>query len=419
VTFGYQRPYRWLPEQRALLSAAVELIGQAVTRADLYETQYGTSHLLQRSLLPHTLPTLDNFRLGAQYQPGVHGNAAGGDFYDAFTLPGDQLAVVLGDVAGHDVHAAALMGQVRAAVRAFAQTDPAPTSVLRNLHRLVTTLSFDGPMEQTFVTMVYGIADSATHTVTLASAGHPAPLVRRCHSPQQAATAEVVALTPGPPLGVDLGVDNTYPTAVITLAPGDTLLLFSDGVIERRDHDIDVGTDTLITALSHTPTGDARSLAALLTQAVPGPTDDDIAVLTLERAASPSRYASHDMPPEAQAPGRARRWLLHHLGTWQLPDDITDTAALCLTELTTNALLHAGTHAHINVDLTDERLLVTVTDTGVRGTLTRAEPRDMSSRGRGLNLIAAAADTWGTEPTTRGTCVWFELLLTPRPPPPR
>ena len=178
VTFGYLRPHQWLPEQRAMLGAAAELIGQASTRADLYETQYSTSHLLQRSLLPHALPSVDHFRLAAQYEPGVDGNAAGGDFYDAFTLPDEHIAIVLGDVAGHDVHAAALMGQIRAAVRAFTQTDPAPHVVLRHLDRLVESLNAGSQRDQTFVTMIYGIVDGRTHTATLASAGHPAPLLR-------------------------------------------------------------------------------------------------------------------------------------------------------------------------------------------------------------------------------------------------
>jgi serine phosphatase RsbU (regulator of sigma subunit)/anti-sigma regulatory factor (Ser/Thr protein kinase) len=418
VVFAYQRPHRWSPEQRALLSAAVETIGQATARAALYDTQQDTAHLLQRSMLPHELPTLDNFRLAAQYHPGVDGNAAGGDFYDAFAVAGDRMAIVLGDVAGHDVRAAAFMGQIRAAVRAFAQIDPSPTMVLTNLDRLVDSLSdqslsSQNSAEPTFVTMIYGLVDSRTHTVQLANAGHPEPLLRRSSVNGRPAFTTSVTLVPGPPLGLGLraGADTGHPTVEMVLAPGDTLLMFSDGVIERRGLDLSDGVDALAAALTDAPTGDARTLAALLPQVIAAPTEDDIAVLAVERALSPSRHATYTVAPEPQAPGRARRWLRDLLQAWQVDDSVADTAALCLSELATNALLHAGTHAHVDVDLTDERLLVTVTDFGSRGTITRAEGPGLASRGRGLNLVESITDAWATEPVSHGTRVWFELLL--------
>ena len=217
-------------------------------------------------------------------------------------------------------------------------------------------------------------------------------------------------LTPGPPLGLGLGLTGTYPETTVALAPGDTLLLYSDGVIERRGQDITDGITALTAALAHAPTGDARSLAAPATPGRPrrhrgrrrGPRPGT------GRVTEPARRPHH--APEGQGPGQARRWLLQTLHTWQVPDDLADTAALCLSELTTNALLHAGTHASIELDLTAERLLVT--DTGARGTPIRPEPHHLSSRGRGLNLIDTVTDAWGTEPLAHGTRVWFELLLT-------
>lgn len=414
VVFAYQRPYRWSPEQRALLSAAVEIVGQAVSRAALYETQQDTAHLLQRSMLPHALPTLKDLRLAAQYQPGVDGNAAGGDFYDAFVVAGDRLAVVLGDVAGHDVRAAALMGQIRAAVRAFAQIDPTPAGVLGNLDRLVDSLSDQSlssqpAAEQAFVTMIYGLIDSRTHIMQLASAGHPEPLLRRSSIGGRPAVASPVPLVPGPPLGLGLGssTDAQHSIVEMALAPGDTLLLFSDGVVERRGFDLSDGVDVLTRAVAAAPTGDARTLAVLLPRVIAAPTEDDVAVLAVERALSPGRHATYDVAPESQAPGRARRWLRDLLDGWHVNGSIAETAALCLSELTTNSLLHAGTHAHVDVDLTDERLLVMVTDSGSRGTITRAEGPGLASRGRGLNLVESITDAWGTEPISHGTRVWL------------
>ncbi|MEU8615338.1 SpoIIE family protein phosphatase, partial [Actinoplanes sp. NPDC048791] len=140
LTMGYRTAHTWLPAERALLYAAAELVAQAAERARRFEAQHGTAQLLQRSMLPEHLPELDRFRIAARYDVGVDGNAAGGDFYDAFELSDGRLAMVLGDVAGHDVRAAAVMGQVRAALRALALTDPAPGTVLAGLDRLVGSL---------------------------------------------------------------------------------------------------------------------------------------------------------------------------------------------------------------------------------------------------------------------------------------
>lgn len=177
---GYQIPHTWPAAERALLAAAAELVGQAAERARRFETQHGTAQLLQRSMLPEQLPDLPRLRIAARYAPGVDGNAAGGDFYDAFVLPTGALGVVLGDVAGHDVQAAARMGQVRAALRALALTDPRPDAVLAGLDRLVASLGTEGGTHELFVTVVFGVIDVHRERITLASAGHPAPLIRRC-----------------------------------------------------------------------------------------------------------------------------------------------------------------------------------------------------------------------------------------------
>src|SRR4029450_6049320 len=140
LTVGYRTAHAWLPAERALLTAAAELVAQATERARRFEAQHGTAQLLQRSMLPEHLPELETYRIAARYDVGVDGNAAGGDFYDAFELADGRLAMVLGDVAGHDVRAAAVMGQVRAALRALALTDAAPPSVLAGLGRPVRPL---------------------------------------------------------------------------------------------------------------------------------------------------------------------------------------------------------------------------------------------------------------------------------------
>ncbi|MEU2664226.1 SpoIIE family protein phosphatase [Micromonospora sp. NPDC007220] len=408
LTVGYQVPHVWSAARRALLAASAELVGQAAERARRFETQHGTAQLLQRSMLPEHLPDLPRMRIAARYDPGVDGNAAGGDFYDAFLLPDGGLGIVLGDVAGHDVQAAARMGQVRAALRALALTDPRPDAVLAGLDRLVTSLGAEGDTHELFVTVVFGVVDVDRQRLTLASAGHPAPLIRRC-APDGDPVAEYLDV----PAGAPLGLGCRPRTVTVPFAPGDTLLLFSDGVVERRWQDLTTGLDALAVAVAGAGSGDPRALCAVATAAVPGATEDDVAVLAVEHALRPSRSTSMEVPAEPTAPSRVRHWMTAQLAEWQVPESIIGAAVLCTSELTTNALLHAGTAARVEIDLSPERLLVSVADSGTRGTVTRAQTDTLSSRGRGLGLIEELSDAWGTDPTVRGSTVWFEILIPP------
>nr|WP_246613643.1 SpoIIE family protein phosphatase [Actinoplanes bogorensis] len=407
LTIGYREAHTWLPAERALLNAAAQLVAQAAERARRFEAQHGTAQLLQRSMLPEHLPELETFRIAARYDVGVDGNAAGGDFYDAFRLLDGRLAMVLGDVAGHDVRAAAVMGQVRAALRAMALTDPAPPSVLAGLDRLVGSLGAESRNEEIFVTVVYGVLDPADGTITMSSAGHPPPVLRRAGQGGGRPTAELVKVPPGAPLGLG----GRWQTGQVRLEPGDSILMFSDGVVERRGHALNDGLDALVAATAAAASGDPRNLCSLATSAVAGSTDDDVAVLAVEHAVAMSRSATMLVPAEPTGPSRVRQWMTTHLREWSVPEQVIGAAILCTSELTTNALLHAGTPAQVHIDLNAERLLVSVADTGTRGSVIRAHADTMSSRGRGLGLIEELSDSWGTDPTVRGTTVWFEMLI--------
>jgi anti-sigma regulatory factor (Ser/Thr protein kinase) len=406
LSIGYETEHAWQSADRALLAATAEMVAQASERARLFETQHGTAQLMQRSMLPQSLPALDGYRLAARYVAGTDGKAAGGDFYDAFALPDGRVAVALGDVAGHDVRAAALMGQIRAGMRALALADPDPAAVLRGLDALVVSLAAELGTDELFVTVAYGVADAPAGELTLASAGHPSPLLRR---PAGGGGASVTPLDV--PVGAPLGLAGTRSASRHDLRPGDTLLLYSDGVVRRRGRSMQDGMDALTAAVGSAVTGDPRSLCAMLTRAVPGTAMDDVAVLGLEVNTAPSRSASLEVPAEPTGPGQVRRWLAQQLRAWGVDDEVAYTAMLCASELTTNALLHAGTPALVEVDLSAERLLVVVTDTGTRGPITRTSPEALASRGRGLNMIDSLADAWGSEPTVRGAAVWFEVLL--------
>jgi serine phosphatase RsbU (regulator of sigma subunit)/anti-sigma regulatory factor (Ser/Thr protein kinase) len=411
LTIGYRAAHTWLPAERALLNAAAQLVAQAAERARRFEAQHGTAQLLQRSMLPEHLPELDHFRIAARYDVGVDGNAAGGDFYDAFRLSDGRLAMVLGDVAGHDVRAAAVMGQVRAALRALALTEPAPPGVLAGLDRLVGSLGAESRNEEIFVTVVYGVLDPADGTITLASAGHPPPVLRRAGLGGEPPTAELVKVPPGAPLGLG----GRWQTGQVQLEPGDTILMFSDGVVERRGRALNDGLDALVAVAAGASSGDPRNLCSLATAAMPGPTDDDVALLAVERAVALSRAATMHVAADPTGPSRVRQWMTTRLREWSVPEPVIGSAILCTSELTTNALLHAGTPAQVHIDLNAERLLVSVADTGTRGSVIRARTDAMSSRGRGLGLIEELSDSWGTDPSVRGSTVWFEMLLPRRP----
>jgi anti-sigma regulatory factor (Ser/Thr protein kinase) len=303
------------------------------------------------------------------------------------------------------------MGQVRAALRALALTNAEPPAVLTGLDRLVGSLGAESRNEEIFVTVVYGVLDPADGTITLASAGHPPPVLRRAGLAGEAPTAELVKVPPGAPLGLG----GHWQTGQVRLEPGDTIMLFSDGMVERRGRSLNEGLDALVAAAATATSGDPRNLCSLATAAVPGPpTDDDVAVLAVERAVARSRSDTMRVAPEPTGPSRVRHWMTARLREWNVAEPVIASAVLCTSELTTNALLHAGTPAQVEIDLNAERLLVSVADTGTRGSVIRTHTDGMgslSSRGRGLGLIEELSDSWGTDPSVRGSTVWFELLL--------
>ena len=208
-------------------------------------------------MLPENLPDLPQLRVAARYEAGVDGNAAGGDFYDAFVLPDGCLGIVLGDVAGHDVQAAARMGQVRAALRALALNDSRPDRVLTGVDRLVANLGAEGGTDELFVTVVFGVLDPDGARMTLSSAGHPAPLLRRC-TPEGEPTARYLDL----PTGTPLGLGGHRVSSTVEFVPGDTLLLYSDGVIERRRHSLSAGLAALAGAVAAAGSGDPPGRSA-------------------------------------------------------------------------------------------------------------------------------------------------------------
>ncbi|MFG2819845.1 SpoIIE family protein phosphatase [Kitasatospora sp. NPDC048365] len=271
---AYDRPHRFAGDERTVLTALAGLIAQALDRAHLYDTKNQLAHDLQRALLPHALPTVDGLRVAARYLPATRGLDIGGDFYDLIRLGPTTAAAVIGDVQGHNVPAAALMSQVRTAVRATAGA--APDQVLVRANRLLCALEAD-----LFTTCLYAHLNLAAHRAFLVNAGHPPPLLR----PPGRSTTEVLDIPPGPPLGVDATAH--YPITEVPFDIGALMLFYTDGLVESPGGDLDEAIAAVARQLDHA----APDLEKVATDLVAGALRsvqraDDIATFLLQ--ATPS-----------------------------------------------------------------------------------------------------------------------------------
>lgn len=398
---GFLEPHAWAPGQQRLLAAAAELVGQVSARAKRYDAQRGTAELLQRRLLPAHLPSSDALLVAASYVPGTVGTSVGGDFYDSFVLRDGRTALVLGDVMGRGVEAATVMGQVRAGLRALALAEETigPDVVLEAADHLVTSVTGG----EVFVTALVGVLDARTGVLDLADAGHLRPLLRSADG-----TVAAVRVVAGPPLGVP----GARPPVRVVLAPGDTLVIFTDGLVERRGEDIGLGLARAAQVLRELrPPLHGRALCASLVARLAPTSEDDVAVLAVTRRDGLTRSASLHHAGGMLAPGAARRWLGATLTEWAVASEVAEHAVLCLSELVANAVVHAGTSVAVAAEVYQGRLTLAVQDAGADGAPT-VHPHDLeSTRGRGLELVGLLADAWGVERSSAGSTVWFELDL--------
>ncbi|WP_309141284.1 SpoIIE family protein phosphatase [Streptomyces composti] len=223
---SYAARHHFATEERAVLTSLASLIAQALERALLYDAKHRLAHGLQEALLPHSLPTLDGIEAAARYLPATQGMDIGGDFYDLVPTQG-MAAAVIGDVQGHNVTAAGLMGQVRTAVRAYTAVGQAPEEVMRSTNRLLLDLGSD-----LFASCLYLRLDPARRRAVMSRAGHPPPLLRKPDG-----RARVLDLAGGPLLGID--ATATYPTTEVVLSPGSLLVLYTDGLVESPGTDFE------------------------------------------------------------------------------------------------------------------------------------------------------------------------------------
>ncbi|MFE3788693.1 SpoIIE family protein phosphatase [Streptomyces goshikiensis] len=291
LVLAYSHPHTFAPGERAVLTSIAGLIAQALDRARLYDTTHQLAHSLQTGLLPRVLPRIPRFEVTARYLPAARGLDIGGDFYDLIRIDDTTVAAAIGDVQGHNVSAAALMGQVRTAVHASAGASPA--EVLARTNRLLTDLE-----PGLFTSCLYVHIDLAARHAQLASAGHPPPLLRHARG-----TAEILGLPPGLLLGID--PEASYTAVDVPFAPGSLLALYTDGLVEVPGGDIEeaIGeVGALITAApERRPLGDLAD--ELIAHSGRGaPRTDDIALLLLR-----SEGPEHSQDPEPSGPPSGSR----------------------------------------------------------------------------------------------------------------
>ncbi|NLU67784.1 SpoIIE family protein phosphatase [Streptomyces sp. HNM0574] len=396
------------------LSFAEELAARAALSLDnarRYTREHDMAVTLQRSLLPRSLPEHTALEAAHRYLPAQAG--VGGDWFDVIPLPGARVALVVGDVVGHGLHAAATMGRLRTAVHNFSALDLPPDELLGHLDELASRSDIDNGSEGahdgeapglTGATCLYAIYDPVTGRATLARAGHPPPALV---APDGTVSFPDVPVSP--PLG--LGAGLPVETAELQLPAGSLLALFTDGLIEAPDHDLGAGLDRLRGALSgHPGRSPEEACAAVLEALLPGRPVDDIALLVARtRLLDPSQVADWDVVPEPAAVAPLRAQVDRQLEQWGLAE-VAYTTELIISELVTNAIRY-GT-GPIRLRLLRERnsLICEVADSSSTSPhLRRATTTDEG--GRGLFLVARFTQRWGTRYTARGKVIWTEQPL--------
>ncbi|WP_395363183.1 SpoIIE family protein phosphatase [Streptomyces sp. YH02] len=397
---------------------AVELAARAavcIDNARLYRREHERALILQRSLLPPGDPEAAGLDIACRYLPGTAATEVGGDWFDVIELPGHRTALVIGDVMGRGLRAAVAMGELRTAVRTLAQLDLEPAEVLSHLDEIARGLGAPigaqqsrghksrGPelSEVYLATCVYAVYDPVTRRCTFANAGHLPPVLV-----EPGEEALLLDVPPGMPLGVG---GEPFEEVEVELPEGALLALYTDGLVESRDHPLDEGLSAFRRAL----TDPARPLEdvcdRVLTSLDTGHGEDDIALLMARIQGLPSEAVGDwRLPREPRSVGRARELARTQLKAWDL-EPLVDTVELLVSELVTNALRYGEGEIRLRL-LRDRTLVCEVWDAGLVQPR-RRRAKDTDEGGRGLQLVGLLSSSWGSRRTPRGKTVWFELAL--------
>ncbi|OSZ61149.1 PAS sensor protein [Streptomyces pharetrae CZA14] len=403
---------------------AVELAARAavcIDNARLYRREHERALILQRSLLPPGDPVAAGLDIACRYLPGNASTGrpseVGGDWFDVIELPGHRTALVVGDVMGRGLRAAVAMGELRTAVRTLAQLDLEPAEVLSQLDEIARGLGTPGGIQQAtraarrpreadlsevyLATCVYAVYDSVTRRCTFANAGHLPPVLVEPGEP-----ALMLDVPPGLPLGVG---GEPFEEVEVELPEGALLALYTDGLVESRDHPLDEGLQAFVGALTDPASPLEDVCDDVLNTLDTHHGEDDIALLMARVQGLPAESVGDwTLPREPRSVGRAREYARGQLLSWDL-EPLVDTTELLVSELVTNALRYGEGEIRLRL-LLDRTLVCEVWDSGLVQPR-RRRARDTDEGGRGLQLVGLLSAAWGSRRTHRGKTVWFELPL--------
>jgi len=368
--------------------------------AQRYSRERATALTLQRSMLPTGLSAPSSVEVKHRYLPGSQLIEIGGDWYESIALPGGRVALVVGDVAGHGVRAAVTMGRLRTAIHTLAMLELPPAETLQQLNELMQEL---GAREPHFATCVYAIYDAVSGKCELASAGHLPPLLVRPDG-----STELLDISPAPPLGVGSG---PIQSRVVDIDDGSLLVLYTDGLVERRTEDIDVGLAKLRGIFG--PGSADRPLEDLCKATLAGvyadQQRDDIALLIARlRRISEDNFVSWRLPAELTSAHRARTLIRRPMKRWGLTE-LIPAAELLASELVTNAVRYAQGQIGLRLILEGGLVIEVLDDSAALPRL--RHPDDDDERGRGLQVVSQVAQRWGARRAVSGKIVWCELAL--------
>ncbi|WP_406473202.1 SpoIIE family protein phosphatase [Streptomyces platensis] len=391
-------------------SLAQELATRAaicIDNARRYTREHTMVLALQRSLLPHSFPEQNAVEVAHRYMPAASG--VGGDWFDVIPLSGTRIALIVGDVVGHGMHAAATMGRLRIAARNFAELDLGPDEVLTHLDNLVGRLDRDEDTAEASAagpgiigaTCLYAIYDPTSQQCVMARSGHPPPAIVHPDG-----TVTFPDLPAGPPLGLG---GLPFETATFRLPEGSQLVLYTDGLLQDRHRDFDAALDRLRQAVAHPDRSPEDTCEAVLRTVVPPHPTDDIALLVARtHALDPRRIATWDVPADPARVSGIRTAVTRRLAEWGL-DEVVFATELLLSELVTNAIRYGTEPIQVRL-IHDRTLICEVSDASSTAPhLRRAATTDEG--GRGLFLVAQLTQAWGTRYTADGKIIWAECAL--------
>ncbi|MFJ9120173.1 SpoIIE family protein phosphatase [Streptomyces sp. NPDC102394] len=415
VTMGVATLMRWrTPDPFAAedLLLVEELAARAavcIDNARRYTREHQSALTLQRSLLPHELPTPEAVEAAYRYLPADTEAGVGGDWFDVLPLACARVGLVVGDVIGHGIHAAATMGRLRTAVHTLADLDLPPDELLTHLDDLVSRLAAEAEAAHPYgiegvlgASCLYGIYDPVTRRAMFARAGHPPPALAHLNK-----AVEFLDIPAGPPLGVG---GLPFESVEVEIPEGCVLALYTDGLLTASEGDEDTGLERLGFALAHPDRPLEEVCDTMERLLLPDRAHDDVAFLvTRPRALPAENVATWDLAFEPAAVGRARELAGDRLTQWGLLE-LTFSVELIVSELVTNAIRHAIGPVALRLIRTRNRLICAVSDhSSTSPHLRRAAVGEEG--GRGLFLVAQFAQRWGTRYTGDGKVIWAELPL--------